>query len=735
MDAPGPTKTTHQADTLRLELAQAQTETDRLKHAALDLRKLEDARRRPVHAWSEAAERTLAEWERTTEAAEKRAAGGFLTVACVAATIRQSEAMLDLAETSGALKGIPGASPKDLRVLRLVGETEDAPLEPAVRRAFFGQADGFELHATMRAAKAGQPGLRLERVAALRSKGLLVVRKTVQAYAPGETAPPADPIEEALADGATVFLTGRLGRGHLTRRLTALRRLREHWQASHLPLLQLFNPDPRGWGEAQRVNQGDDAADWHLLQGTSAATTAARTFVRKAIGTTDFTLLEATPGAARRTAVLELILQAVARGQKLLVVAADATELDDLLATGAALPAWADRIAAARLTDPCEPTAAAAQALDLDRQAARLTESVAPLSRGRRPREVASSLLLETCNLVGAPLAALGAHPLFRPAALSRDPADFDQLILLGAERIGLADFLVPAVHARRWILVADPSPEAADADLSELAEQIAVEASRARLLDELQAELAFKACVGKDGSADDEDADIPDAHGRRKVLLVLDAPADEARSLATAQAYLRQKQLQTATVATAEVAAFDPAALSPDLNVLICARAALTTTELALRLPPEFRLIVGHLEPELLQPLARRVKLPKARGKAPAGSRGKPRPLIFLDWQSRCAAHLQGLYASRRPEEEKTRSHHFRSLLLDLKTLHPFEKTLWDPQVLLRLKEQELCSVVEMLQNGVRDLNAPDRSESVHHAGLPRPFGWQSRHERLPEA
>ena len=62
-------------------------------------------------------------------------------------------------------------------------------------------------------------------------------------------------------------------------------------------------------------------------------------------------------------------------------------------------------------------------------------------------------------------------------------------------------------------------------------------------------------------------------------------------------------------------------------------------------------------------------------------------------------------------------------------------EKALWDPQVLLRLKEQELCSVVEMLQNGVRDLNAPDRSESVHHAGLPRPFGWQSRYERLPEA
>lgn len=735
MDAPGPTKTTHQADTLRLELAQVQAETDRLKHAALDLRKLDDARRRPSHAWTEMAERALADWERATEATEKRATLGFLTVSCVAATIRQAEAMLDLAETTGALKGLPGTSSKDLLVLRLVGDPEDGSLEPATRRAFFGQADTFELHATIRGAKSRQPGLRVERVCALRSKGLLVVRKSVQAYAPGEAAPPVDPTEQQLEDGATVFLTGRIGRGHLGRRLTALRRLREHWQASHLPLLQLFNPESRGWGEAQMVNHADLDADWHLLKGAGPAIGAARSFVRKAIGTTDFTLLEATPGPARRTAVLELILQAVARGQRLLLVAAEAAELDEVLAGGATLPGWGEQVAAVRLTDPCEPTAPAAQAFDLDRQVARLVDAVSPLSRGRRPREVAASLLLETCNLVGAPLAALGAHPSFRPAALARDPADFDQLIVLGAERLGFADFLVPAVHARRWILVADPRVRAGDTDLDELAEQVVTEASRARLLDELQAELAFKACVGKDGSAEDEDADIPDAHGRRKVLLVLDAPTDEARSLATAQAYLRQRQLQTATIPTAEVAAFDPAALSPDLNVLICARAALTGTELALRLPPEFRLIVGHLEPELLEPLARRVKLPKARGKSAGPSRAKPRPLIFLDWQRRCAANLQGLYDFRRPGQEEERSRHIRALLLDLKSLHPFEKPLWEPQALLRLKEQELCSIFEVLQNGAREPNAPDRSESVHHAGLPRPFGLASRLERLPEA
>jgi len=337
--------------------------------------------------------------------------------------------------------------------------------------------------------------------------------------------------------------------------------------------------------------------------------------------------------------------------------------------------------------------------------------------------------------LVCAPLSALGAFPSARATALTRDPADFDQLIVLGAERVRFADFLVPAVHARRWILVSEAQERPAETDLAELAERVLVEATRARLVDELQAELAFKACVGKDGSADDEDADIPDAHGRRKVLLVLDAPGEEPRALAAAQAYLRQRQLQVATVASTEVAQFDPAALSPELNILICVRSTLELTDFAQRIPPDFRLIVGSLEPELLQPLARRVKLPKARGKAPAPTRTKVRPLIFLDWQGRCAANLQGLYDFRRPGQEDERGQRIRALLLDLKAIHPFEKPLWEPQALLRLKEQELCSVSELLQHGVRESNNPERGESVHHAGLPRPFGWQSRYERLPNA
>lgn len=520
-----------------------------------------------------------------------------------------------------------------------------------------------------------------------------------------------------------MFVSGRRGRGHWVRRLTALRRLREHWQASHLPLLQLFNPESRGWGEAQLLNLGDLDADWHLLHGRTPATTTARQFVRKAIGTTDFSLLEASAGSARQPALLELILQSVARGQRLLLVAADAAELDALLAVAAATPKWSDHVAAVRLSDPFEPTAEAAQAFDLDRQTARLTEATAPLSRGRRPRDVAATLLLETCNLVCAPLSALGAFPSARATALTRDPADFDQLIVLGADRVRFADFLVPAVHARRWILVSEAQERPAETDLTELAERVFVEATRARLVDELQAELAFKACVGKDGSADDEDADIPDAHGRRKVLLVLDAPSEEPRALAAAQAYLRQRQLQVATVASTEVAQFDPAALSPELNILICVRSTLELTDFAQRIPPEFRLVVGSLEPELLQPLVRRVKLPKARGKALAPSRTKVRPLIFLDWQGRCAANLQGLYDFRRPGQEDERSQRIRALLHDLKAIHPFEKPLWEPQALLRLKEQELCSVGELLQHGVRESNNPERGESVHHAGLPGPL------------
>jgi hypothetical protein len=726
MEAPGPTKTTLQADTLRLQLAQVEAEADRLRHASLDLRKLDDARRRPSHGWSEAADRALAELERATEAAEKRAAASLLTIAAVAATIRQTEGVLDLAEQAGALKGV---SPKDLLVLRLA--TEEAAGAPplAQQRAFFAEGDTFELHASMRAAKSRQPGLRVERVFAHRSKGLLVVRPAVRTFTTEAAPAPVEPTQRQLEEGEPVFLTGKPGRGHLVRRLTALRRLREHWTAAQLPLLQLFNPEHRSWGEAQSLNLGDLDEDWCLLR---ADESAARAFVRKAIGTTDFCLLESAPGPARRRATLELILQALARGRRLLVVGADAPEVDALLAEAAATPNWAEHAATVRLTDFHEPTAETARGDDLEAQVGRLAEATAPLSRGRRPREVAAELLLGTANLVATPLAALGSHPCFRPGALGEDPQTFDLLIVLGAEQVTLPDFLVPAVHARRWILVGDPTAPAATADLAELAERVAAEATRARLLDELQAELAYKACVGKDGSADDEDADIPDAHGRRKVLLVLDPSGDEARSLATAQAYLRQRQLQTATIATPEVATFDPATLAADVNILLCGRAALELTDLAQRVPPEFRLIVAGVEPELLQPLARRVKLPKARAKAGVPARAKARPLIFLDWSARCAGHLQGLYDFRQPEQADERGRHIRALLHDLKTIHPFEKPLWEPQRLLRLKEQELSSILELLRNGVREPNDPERSESAYHAGLPRPYGLGSRSERL---
>ncbi|MEY4271499.1 MAG: hypothetical protein RL250_365 [Verrucomicrobiota bacterium] len=730
MEAPGPTKTTLQADTLRLQLAQVEAEADRLRHAGLDLRKLDDARRRPSHAWSEAAERLLAEWERTTEAAEKRAAVTWQTFGVVAATIRQSESILDLADQAGVLKGAAGGSAKDLLVLRVVATDETGAPTASIARAGFAESGTFELHASMRAAKARQPGLRVERIFAHRSKGLLVVRPAVQAFTAENTPPPPDPLLRQLEEGEPVFLTAKTGRGHLLRRLTALRRLREHWSAAHLPLLQLFHPEHRSWGEAQPLNLGDLDEDWRLLRATESA---ARGFVRKAIGSADFCLLESAPGATRQRATLELILQALGRGRRLLVVGASAGELDALLAAAAATPGWADLAAPIRLTDEHEPTAESAREWDLDRQARRLADATAPLSRGRRPREVATELLLGTANVVLAPLTALGAHPAFRPGALGEDPQGFDLLIVLGAEQVTLADFLVPAVHARRWVLIGDPDSSAPTADPAELAERVATEALRARLFDELQAELAYKACVGKDGSADDEDADIPDAHGRRKVLLVLEPSGDEARSLATAQAYLRQRQLQTATIATTAVATFDPATLAADATILLCSRVALEQTDLAQRVPPEFRLIVTSAEPELFEPLARRVKLPKSRAKAGAPARAKTRPLIFLDWSARCAGHLQGLYDFRRPDQADERSRHIRALLLDLKTIHPFEKPLWEPQRLLRLKEQELTSILALLRHGVRETNDPERTESAYHAGLPPPYGINSRAERLP--
>jgi len=437
------------------------------------------------------------------------------------------------------------------------------------------------------------------------------------------------------------------------------------------------------------------------------------------VGSPDFALLEAAAGPARLRAVAELVMQCLRRGRRLLLTG-EGEEADAVLALVRAHPEGGRYAAPLRFGALGENVAKqAGPAFE-----ARVTDlmRVGPTTL---KREEAERVALDSANIVYGPFDGLPRHPALRPAQLAHDAADFDQLIVLSADRLAFRDFLPLAAHAAKWTLVGERAGQPRSPGLTELSELAAAEAERAGRFAELQAELAYKACVGKDGSADDEDAELADTQGRRKVLLVLETPGDEARALATAVQHLRQRQLTVAVCTEAEAAQETWAAPAPEVNVIATTRGCIERTDLLARLSTDFRLVATDAPAGLLAPLAARMKAPKTRGRA-----AKPRPLILLSWSRRTAENLRGIHAHRL--DDGARGEHARALLLDLRSIFPFEKPLWEPRSLLTLKERALASAFEVLHDGVREDTGAGRSELAYHSGLPRPGSLASRKEVL---
>jgi len=700
------------ADPTRSRLAALLAESARLKHASLDLRKLEDPRRRPAYAATAKGTQELTDLLAAAQREVELLGVTRVVLPCSAATIRQAEAAYAHAETQGTLPPSPDGEHPGVLTLRFAGAEGDPEENRAeVLRVAFAETPAFSLHATPAAAHQDAAGCRIERIDCLKEALLLVVRPT-----PG---PGTADVLTALANGETVYLSARPSAAAAHRRVAALRRLLLRWEADHLPLLNLFQPDAKSWGDAQALNVGDEAAAWQVL---APHETAARDFVRKAIGSTDFALLAAAAGPARRRATTELILQCLRRGQRLLLSAAHGAELAAILGAVRAHPEGARLAAPLRLLAAGEAADDPSRPFTLEARVAALL-TVGPV---KLKRDEAERVAFAAANLTCATHDGWARHPALRPAQALRDAEGYDQLIVVDADQLAFADFLPLAVHAAKWTLLGHEGGAPATPGRPALAALAADEARRAGHFAELQAELAYKACVGKDGSAEDEDAELADAHGRRKVLLVLEAADDDARAVAAAAQHLRQRQLNVAVCGVAEAADLRWAAPAPELNVIVTTRDCLERTGFLALLSTDFRLVVTDAPGALFAALATRMKAPKTRGRA-----AKPRPVILLSWSLRAADNLRGLHARR--HDEAARGEHARALLLDLRSIFPFEKPLWEPRALLALQERTLPSVFEVLHHGVRTDTGTGRSELAYHSGLPRGSSLHSRREVLP--
>ncbi len=213
-------------------------------------------------------------------------------------------------------------------------------------------------------------------------------------------------------------------------------------------LIKLFErKDDRLWQRPQRV----DINDWYILNDESYdGTLDQRAFVNKAMGTDDFSILEGPPGSGKTTTIIELILQLVKEGKKILLSASTHVAIDNVL----------ERIEKHDKDKLVE-------ALRIGREGS-VGESISHLQIDKKVESykskgfselMAKELVVDGANLVCGTTMGINQLPMLKDrewnTPLPLEPI-FDYIIIDESSKTTFQEFLVPAMLAKKWVLVGD---------------------------------------------------------------------------------------------------------------------------------------------------------------------------------------------------------------------------------------------------------------------------------------
>lgn len=264
-------------------------------------------------------------------------------------------------------------------------------------------------------------------------------------------------------DGSTLYLPVDLRNLYLQKR--ALRQLSDAPLPHHQGLLRLCeDPQHARWPPVNPVSLPDDG--WRALtDATRSGTDEQRSFVQKALGSPDFAFLEGPPGSGKTTAICEVVQQLVEKGERVLLCASTHVAIDNVLE---------------RLLESASPIDAVRigklDKVDDKVQATQLDERVNALVAAWRKQpamgkygdaeldEMAERTVIMAANLTCGTTMGIVNHPLFRgrdedmqvwERPITNMP-HWDVLIVDEASKTLIQEFLVPALMAKRWIVVGD---------------------------------------------------------------------------------------------------------------------------------------------------------------------------------------------------------------------------------------------------------------------------------------
>lgn len=217
----------------------------------------------------------------------------------------------------------------------------------------------------------------------------------------------------------------------------------------HLPLLELFKPrNQHQWPSFDPVSENN--IDWQVLTDLSfKGCDHQREFVCKALATPDFAIMDGPPGTGKTTTILELIIQLIDRGKRVLLAASTHAAINNVLER-LQEKGYTEKVYATRIG--LEDRAIGLENFVLDRQVENWSDSL-------DLDEVACrQMVMESANLVCG--TTMGIHSLLRNRSmdlnLERNGPPFDLMIIDECSKTTFHEFIVPARLAKRWILVGD---------------------------------------------------------------------------------------------------------------------------------------------------------------------------------------------------------------------------------------------------------------------------------------
>lgn len=262
----------------------------------------------------------------------------------------------------------------------------------------------------------------------------------------------------------TEFLYAPLDTRAVDTQKRAVQQLRYSPLPGHRGLIRLCeNPEKARWPDVPAWSLPEP--EWELLTDpTIDGTEEQRDFVRKALATTDIALLQGPPGSGKTTAICELVLQAIKRGERVLMCATTHVAIDNALEK--LYDKRPEMLEAVRIgiEDRVDEKVRELQ-LDNRKKAILATWNKHQLFDdlpAEDREDAALSLIVTGANLTCSTTAGILNHPQLRSkrfAGGDRPLTTFvpwDLLIIDEASKTTVTEFVIPALLARKHIIVGD---------------------------------------------------------------------------------------------------------------------------------------------------------------------------------------------------------------------------------------------------------------------------------------